>query len=59
MVDVITIRNFDPDPEEEIEEGVDLVLLGIYVSVGLITLILILCIIMIVEKVRKKYKRIT
>ena len=48
MVDAIVIKNFDPDPVEESDDGIDMVMLGVYISVGLVSIILILCIIMIV-----------
>ena len=47
VVDAIIIKSFEPDPKEP-DEGVDMVLVGIYISAGLVAIILILCIVMIV-----------
>ena len=48
VVNAIIINSFEPDPKEPDDEGIDFVMLGIYVAAGLVTTILILCIVMVV-----------
>ena len=47
VVNAIIINSFEPDPEEP-DDGIDFVMLGIYVAGGLVTMILVLCIVMVV-----------
>ena len=48
VVNAIIINSFDPDPEKKPDEGIDMVMLGIYISAALVTTILVLCIVMII-----------
>ena len=47
VVNAIIINSFDPDPEKP-DDGISMVMLGIYISAALVTTILVLCIVMII-----------